>query len=78
MPFNFLIAKKMLKVTCKIVTDNLSKLQSFLTELNTMVIPRDVEFEEDSGCFGDMLHAIPWQTDHLFCWQRIAAHALAA
>jgi|GEM_PF-4112152 len=31
-----------------------------------------------SGCFGDMLHPIPWQTDHLFCWQRNPAHALIA
>jgi hypothetical protein len=30
------------------------------------------------GRFGDMLHPIPWQTDHLFCWQRNAAHAFAA
>jgi nucleoside-diphosphate-sugar epimerase len=31
-----------------------------------------------NGCFGDMLHPVPWQTDHLFCWQKNAAHALAA
>ncbi|MDB4927035.1 hypothetical protein [Mucilaginibacter sp.] len=30
------------------------------------------------GRFGNMLHPIPWQTDHLFCWQRNAAHAFAA
>jgi len=31
-----------------------------------------------TGCFGDMLHPIPWQTDHPFCWHRNAADALAA
>ena len=30
------------------------------------------------GRFGDMLHPIPWQTDHPFCWHRNAADALAA
>jgi len=30
------------------------------------------------GCFGDMLHPIPWQTDHPFCWQRNTSDALAA
>jgi hypothetical protein len=30
------------------------------------------------GRFGDMLHPIPWQTDHPFCWQRNATDALAA
>ena len=30
------------------------------------------------GRFGDMLHPIPWQTDHPFCWQRNASDALAA
>jgi hypothetical protein len=36
------------------------------------------EVTTDIGCFGDMLHPIPWQTDHLFCWQGNAAHALVA
>jgi hypothetical protein len=31
-----------------------------------------------AGRFGDMLHPIPWQTDHPFCWQRNATDALAA
>ena len=30
------------------------------------------------GRFGDMLHPIPWQTDHPFCWQRNATNALTA
>jgi len=36
------------------------------------------KISELGGCFGHMLHPVPWQTDHLFCWQRNAAHALAA
>jgi len=35
-------------------------------------------YNHTSGCFGDMLHPIPWQTDHPFCWHRNAADALAA
>jgi len=39
----------------------------------------DVElFNGLFGRFGDMLHPIPWQTDHPFCWHRNAADALAA
>lgn len=28
------------------------------------------------GRFGDMLHRMPWQTDHPFGWQRNANDAL--
>jgi len=50
--------------------------------INTLIEKTLQEYRETiselGGCFGDMLHPIPWQTDHLFCWQRDAAHALAA
>ncbi|SEO70311.1 GAF domain-containing protein [Mucilaginibacter sp. OK283] len=41
-------------------------------------IDRVESFARQAGCFGNMLHPVPWQTDHLFCWQRNAAYALAA
>ena len=41
-------------------------------------IPLSIFLFLQIGCFGDMLHPIPWQTDHPFCWQRNTSDALAA